>query len=229
MIRQAINPHKREATGFREDRMARKWMAMFAFAEALAKLSMDPHRKVGCVVFDPFIHRVWSFGYNGPVTGFPHNVEPPPPYVRCPAGCYIPPADGPPVVSAPCQVCDGSDRPGYIRNPQSSGMQHAEVNTLIRMPTMDVPSLSAICMLTLAPCDTCARHIIQSGVIGLVVYAESYDKFNPDLLTNNGIAVVDLATVKMVANLLPRDSDGTRDAMAFRAVVETLMQRANRQ
>jgi dCMP deaminase len=46
-----------------------------ALAEVVATRSPDPHTKHGCVILDAN-HRIVSAGYNGPISGVPHQAVP---------------------------------------------------------------------------------------------------------------------------------------------------------
>lgn len=225
-IQHPTGSHKLESPGINMPRLMQKWSVMGALASHLAELSVTPERQVGCVVFDAWVTRVWSFGYNGPVTGLPHDTPREQPYIPCPGRCN----KGKVCLSVPmgavdedrCMMCYESDRPGYIRNPKPSGMQHAEVNTLIRMPVMDVPPLSSVAWLTLAPCENCSRHLVQSGAIGCVVFDQGHDKYDPAFLPSQGIAVVGSVAIRTAAaGQMDRSS-----LTSLQTVVESLIRKA---
>lgn len=71
--------------------------------------------------------------------------------------------------------------------PGESGMIHAEINALIKLDYND-PSRK-IMYLTLSPCRTCAKAIINGG-ISEVVYCEKYrDCSSLELLSQAGVKV----------------------------------------
>lgn len=63
-----------------------------------------------------------------------------------------------------------------------SGDTHAEVNALVKTNAPWLAPRSQIMYVTCAPCETCARYIINFGAIGMVIYgADEYDKFERGL------------------------------------------------
>tara|TARA_B100001027_G_scaffold173308_1_gene124628 strand:- start:123 stop:518 length:396 start_codon:yes stop_codon:yes gene_type:complete len=72
-------------------------------------------------------------------------------------------------------------------SPGQSGMIHAEINALIKLD-YNSPH-DKIMYLTLSPCRTCAKAIINGG-ISEVVYCEEYrDTSSIDLLRSAGVKV----------------------------------------
>mgnify|MGYP003120392899 FL=1 len=72
-------------------------------------------------------------------------------------------------------------------NPGESGMIHAEINALIKLDYNN-PKKKKL-YLTLSPCRTCAKAIVNAG-IDEVIYREAYrDTSGVDILKKSGIKV----------------------------------------
>ncbi len=82
-------------------------------------------------------------------------------------------------------------------NENHSGDTHAEVNALVKTNAPWLAPRSQIMYVTCAPCETCARYIVNFGAIGLVIYgADEYSK------AEIGLRVLDRARIRTMQELV---------------------------
>lgn len=104
-------------------------------------------------------HRVLATGYNGSIHGAPHCDE---------VGCLIVRRDG---------------RESCVRT------VHAELNAIIQCAVNGVSSLNATMYCTDFPCVSCAKAMVQAGVVRVVYLAEYPDPNSREILASGGVAL----------------------------------------
>lgn len=123
-------------------------------------------RQVGAVVVKD--RRILTTGYNGAPSGLAHCTE---------RGC----------------LREQLGIPSGQRYELCRGL-HAEQNAIIQGATYGVSLLGATLYTTLEPCVTCAKMVINAGIVR-VVYAQAFaDDLNRELLKEAGIEVEHLAS-----------------------------------
>jgi dCMP deaminase len=127
----------------------------------VAKRSTCVRRHVGALIVRD--KRILATGYNGAPSGLPHCLD---------IGC----------------LRDQMGVPSGERQELCRGL-HAEQNAIIQAGLHGVSLRDATLYVTLAPCTTCAKMIINSG-IRRVFYQESYpDQLSLDLLAQAGVEI----------------------------------------
>ncbi len=119
-----------------------------------------PRRSVGAVIVRD--RRILATGYNGAPRGLPH----------CPEGG--PETDWP----------GGCMRAGHcIRS------LHAEQNALLQAAMIGVPCEGSSMYVTCQPCNTCAKMIINAGIVRVVYEGDYPDPFSLELFGHAGTQV----------------------------------------
>ena len=127
----------------------------------VAKRSTCRRRQVGALI----VHkkRILATGYNGAPSGLPHCID---------VGC----------------LRDELSVPSGERQELCRGL-HAEQNAIIQAGLHGVSLKEGTLYVTLAPCVTCAKMIINAG-IRRVIYDECYpDQLSLELLAQAGVKV----------------------------------------
>lgn len=134
-------------------------------AEQVASRSTCLRRKVGCVLVKE--KRVIATGYNGAPSGAPH----------CDVTGCIRQQEGIPSGQR-LDICRAS---------------HAEANAISQCARYGVPTEGATAYVTVSPCVTCAKLLVQAG-IDCVVYRGIYpDDASADVLTQGNVLIIDWA------------------------------------
>jgi len=134
-------------------------------AEQVASRSTCLRRKVGCVLVKE--KRVIATGYNGAPSGAPH----------CDVTGCIRQHEGIPSGQR-LDICRAS---------------HAEANAISQCARYGVPTEGATAYVTVSPCVTCAKLLVQAG-IDCVVYRGIYpDDASADVLTQSHVLIIDWA------------------------------------
>ena len=134
-------------------------------AEQVASRSTCLRRKVGCVLVKE--KRVIATGYNGAPSGAPH----------CDVTGCIRQQEGIPSGQR-LDICRAS---------------HAEANAISQCARYGVPTEGATAYVTVSPCVTCAKLLVQAG-IDCVVYRGIYpDDASADVLTQSHVLIIDWA------------------------------------
>ena len=146
--------------------MRQNWNDYFLdMAEQVASRSTCLRRKVGCVLVKE--KRVIATGYNGAPSCAPH----------CDVTGCIREANGIPSGER-LDICRAS---------------HAEANAISQCARYGVPTEGATAYVTVSPCVTCAKLLVQAG-IDCVVYRGIYpDDASADVLTQSHVLIIDWA------------------------------------
>ena len=104
-------------------------------------------------------HRVLATGYNGSVHGAPHCDE---------VGCLIVIRDG---------------RESCVRT------VHAELNAIIQCAVNGVSSVGSTMYCTDFPCVSCAKAMVQAGVVRVVYLADYPDPNSREILAAGGVSL----------------------------------------
>ena len=146
--------------------MRQNWNDYFLdMAEQVASRSTCLRRKVGCVIVKE--KRVIATGYNGAPSGAPH----------CDVTGCIRQQEGIPSGQR-LDICRAS---------------HAEANAISQCARYGVPTEGATAYVTVSPCVTCAKLLVQAG-IDCVVYRGIYpDDASADVLTQSHVLIIDWA------------------------------------
>jgi deoxycytidylate deaminase len=186
-------------------------VVMMKTAELWAEQSYCKRKKVGAVLSSED-GRILATGYNGTISGTPNNCEEYKPIEDCKSEIIVcPKCDGKGFIDEPynalenkfnvenegflldynrktCDVCKGK---GKVCNELITNefTLHAEQNIITYCAKNGIPMKNTILYVTLSPCKTCSKLIIQSGIIK-VVFKELYrDKSGVDFLVRNGVDV----------------------------------------
>lgn len=129
-------------------------------ARLVATRATCPRRSVGAVIVRD--KRILATGYNGAPRGLPH----------CPPGG--PDHDWP----------EGCMRAGHcIRS------LHAEQNALLQAAMLGIPCAGAMIFVTCQPCNTCAKMLINAGIVRVVYEGDYPDEFSQVLFRESGMEV----------------------------------------
>lgn len=130
-------------------------------AHLVATRATCPRRSVGALIVRD--KRIVSTGYNGAPKGLPH----------CPPG-------GP-----------ESDWPGgCMRAGHCIRSLHAEQNALLQAANIGVSCDQATMYVTCQPCNTCAKMIINAGIVRVIFEGDYPDDFSKELFRDAGIEVL---------------------------------------
>jgi len=134
-------------------------------AQVVKKRSDCLRRTVGCVLVKDF--RIITTGYNGT----PHKIK------NCTQGG--------------CKRCllrhQGKLSSG--EKEESCICIHAEQNAIIQAAYLGISTKSATLYSTTNPCSTCAKMLINAGIIRVVCQMEHHDKEGINLLKKAGVKV----------------------------------------
>ena len=133
-------------------------------AGEVAKRATCLRRHVGAVVV--LDKRILATGYNGPPSGLPHCDE---------AGC----------------LRDELNVPSGERHELCRGL-HAEMNALLQGARHGVRMEGGTVYTTLAPCNLCAKMLINTGIVRVVASVDYPDEMGRAMLEQ---ARVELATM----------------------------------
>jgi len=141
--------------------MRKSWDDYFLdIAKVVASRSPCLKAQVGAVLIDPDTKAILATGYNGPVRGAPH-----------------------------CEECARSDSASGWDYDQCPAI-HAELNAIIASARNGVSITDSILYITRMPCYTCAKAIINAGIIAVVL--ENLDAVSPkvvNFLEKNSVLV----------------------------------------
>lgn len=137
------------------------WDEIFMdLARLVARRSTCLRRQVGAVLVRD--HRAIALGYNGPPSGLPHCAEK--------GGC----------------LREQLGVPSGQRQEICRAL-HAEQNVILQLAITGLSGRDSILYVTHFPCFTCAKMLVQLGVLE-VIYAEGYpDEFSRDLFEEAGV------------------------------------------
>jgi len=142
------------------------WDEYFMMMVDVVKKRADcTRRQVGCLIVSDF--RIISTGYNGT----PHKIK------NCSQGG--------------CNRCKRRDR-GEIKGyeyEESCVCIHAEQNSIIQAAYLGTSTKNSILYSTTNPCSSCAKMIINAGIIRVVCRDEHHDKAGMELLEKAGVKV----------------------------------------
>ncbi len=116
-------------------------------------------RRVGAVLVRE--KRILATGYNGAPTGLPHSLE---------VGC----------------LRDQLGIPSGERQEICRGL-HGEQNVLIQCALHGVSTRGAVLYCTHEPCITCAKMLINAGVVKVIFLAEYPDPLGRQMLIDAGV------------------------------------------
>jgi dCMP deaminase len=134
-------------------------------AEVVKKRSNCLRRNFGTLIVRDF--RIISTGYNGT----PHGIK------NCSEGG--------------CERCTKREK-GEIKTheyQESCICIHAEQNAIIQAAYMGSSTKGATMYSTISPCSSCAKLIINAGIVRYVYHEQHHDKAGIDLLKKAGIEV----------------------------------------
>ncbi len=134
-------------------------------AEVVKKRADCSRRQVGALIVKDF--RIVSTGYNGT----PHGIK------NCSAGG--------------CQRCRQRDK-GEIKwneYEESCVCIHAEQNAIIQAARQGTSTKRATLYSTTNPCSSCAKMLINAGIVRVVCKAKHHDRGGIELLKKAGIKV----------------------------------------
>jgi dCMP deaminase len=140
---------------------------MMQTAKSFASLSYAERKKVGAVVCD-YTGRILLTGYNGTLTNTDNlcEIETDEDCNICNAGHLLNEE------TATLSTCSNCNHDGKVLRTHDYVL-HAEMNIIAHSSKLGIPLRNTIMFVTLSPCTTCAKLIIQSG-IKEVYYAEEY-------------------------------------------------------
>jgi len=149
-------------------------------AARYAKLSPARRLRVGAIVVKD--DRIISIGYNGTPTGWNNNCED--------------------RIDAPAELTDTrelqrqgfncGDSQGYYKLVTRPEVIHAEENAIAKLARSTESGLGASMFVTHAPCLTCAKLILQSGIIAVYYRHEYRTTEGLDFLRQGGVQVQQL-------------------------------------
>lgn len=158
---------------------------MLATAKLFGELSYCEKKKVGATLAKD--GRILATGYNGTVSGFDNQCE-------TEVSCYSCNGTGQLVVplfdldtdNYICKKCNGAGKLLVT----SQYVIHAEQNVLMFCAKTGIPTDGTTMYITLSPCATCAKLIVQAG-IKKVVFLEYYKDLS-------GLEFLKLAGVELI-------------------------------
>jgi len=142
------------------------WDEYFMTLAKVVKSRADcTRRKVGAVVVKDF--RIISTGYNGT----PHNIK------NCSEGG--------------CQRCKKRDQGkiNWYEYEESCVCIHAEQNAIIQAAYLGASTKGAALYSTANPCSSCAKMLINAGIVKVVCRVEHHDSGGLVLLKKAGVEV----------------------------------------
>ncbi len=138
------------------------WDAYFMqIATLVATRATCPRRSVGALIVRD--KRILATGYNGAPRGLPH----------CPEG-------GP----------DHDWPQGCLRAGHCIRSLHAEQNALLQAAMMGIPCEGSTMYVTCQPCNTCAKMIINAGIVRVIYEGDYPDEFSKELFRDANMEVL---------------------------------------
>ena len=129
-------------------------------AHLVATRATCPRRSVGAIVVKE--KHIVATGYNGAPAGLPH----------CPPGG------------------DENEWPrGCLISGHCMRSLHAEQNCLLQAAKIGVSCLGATMYVTCQPCNTCAKMVINAGIVRVVYEGDYPDDFSLELFRDSGLEV----------------------------------------
>jgi dCMP deaminase len=142
------------------------WDQYFMLMVDVVKLRADcTRRKVGSLIVRDF--RIISTGYNGT----PHKIK------NCSEGGCV-----------RCHRRDKGEIKGYEYE-ESCVCIHAEQNAIVQASYLGISTKESTLYSTTNPCSSCAKLIINAGIIRVVCREEHHDKEGMELLKKAGVVV----------------------------------------
>ena len=137
------------------------WDAYFMdIAQLVASRATCPRRSVGALIVRD--KRIVATGYNGAPTGLPH----------CPVG-------GP-----------QNDWPtGCMAAGHCIRSLHAEQNALIQAAKIGVPCEGGTLYVTCQPCNSCAKMIVNAGIVRVIYEGDYPDEFSKEIFRDAKLEV----------------------------------------
>ncbi len=130
-------------------------------ATLVATRATCPRRSVGALIVRD--KRILATGYNGAPRGLPH----------CPEG-------GP----------DHDWPQGCLRAGHCIRSLHAEQNALLQAAMMGIPCEGSTMYVTCQPCNTCAKMIINAGIVRVIYEGDYPDEFSKELFRDANMEVL---------------------------------------
>lgn len=159
--------------------MKRFFKPMMLTAKVWADMSYAERRKVGAVLSTKD-GRILSTGFNGTISGQDNTCEN---KIKCP----ICKGDGYwSTRSEPFMPCGNCDSTGFILETKEEVL-HAEMNALTFCAKNGISTQDTIMFITLSPCVTCAKLMIQAGVKEVYYLEEYRDISGIDFLKQVGL------------------------------------------
>lgn len=131
-------------------------------AEAVAARSTCIRKQVGCVLTKD--NYVLSTGYNGALPNMPECVD---------IGC----------LRTKLKIKSGEDK-------HVCRAMHAEQNAIAAAARNGASTLGATCYVTLFPCVTCAKNLVQAGVTKIIVRELGKNQDAEELLRASDVKIV---------------------------------------
>lgn len=103
-----------------------------------------------------------------------------------------------------------------------SGDAHAEVNALMKVDAREGAGRRAVMLVTCAPCSTCAGYIVNSDVVGLVLFGQ---RSQPTMRREVGLALLSRAGIKWARYMT---DDGARDVARAAHLISQLQHKEPR-
>lgn len=158
---------------------------MLATAKLFGELSYCKKKKVGTVIAKD--GRILATGYNGTVSGFDNQCETYSTCITCNGtGQLVFPLFDLDTDNYICKKCNGTGK----KLVTSQYVIHAEQNALMFCAKNGIPTDGTTMYITLSPCSTCAKLIVQAG-IKKVVFLEYYkDLGGLEFLRESGVELL---------------------------------------
>ena len=156
---------------------------MLATAKLFGELSYCEKKKVGAVIAKD--GRILATGYNGTISGFDNQCETYSTCITC-NGTGDTLLSFRDTITEVCPNCNGLGKK-LVTSPY---VIHAEQNVLMFCAKNGIPTDGTTMYITLSPCSTCAKLIVQAG-IKRVVFLEIYKMLG-------GLEFLKLAGVELV-------------------------------
>lgn len=156
-----------------------KQLVFMEIAQTLSKLGTCPRKAVGAVIVRD--GRCISWGYNGAPPGFPHCEDNHHGWQMHPEH-----AEG----LDPSDVAEMEEE--QIRNFGCRNATHAEANALAFAAKQGISTAGGELYVTVAPCDTCSKLLIASGIRRVYFREEYRDPSGIEVLHLGGVGAVQL-------------------------------------
>ncbi len=132
-------------------------------ATLVATRATCPRRSVGAVIVRD--RRILATGYNGAPMGLPH-CPPGGPEHEWPVGCLM--------------------------GGHCARSLHAEQNAFLQAAMIGVPCKDATMYVTCQPCNTCAKMIVNAGIVRVIYEGDYPDEFSKEIFRNAHLEVLRL-------------------------------------